>query len=77
MWGGKWLTDAIVTIPLQEDRLSLSVGAQNLFNVYPDDWDPVRASPFPQLGFRYGWETVPFGINGGYYFARIDIRMNR
>ena len=77
VWSGKWLTDAIVTFPLQEDRLSLSVGAQNLFNVYPDDWDPDRAFPFPQLGFRYGWETVPFGINGGYYFARVDIRMNR
>lgn len=76
-WGGKWLTDVLVTVPLQGDRLTLSAGALNLFNVYPDDWDKEKAFPFPQLGFRYGWETLPFGINGGYYFARLNVRLNR
>ena len=76
-WKGDWLTDVQFTVPLQRDRLTLTVGAQNVFNVYPDEWDPVRAFPFPQLGFRYGWETLPFGINGGYYFARLNVRLNR
>lgn len=74
-WGGKWLTDVIVTIPVRGQDLSLTVGATNLFNVYPDEWDPELAFPFPQLGFRYGWETLPFGINGGYYFARLNLRV--
>jgi iron complex outermembrane recepter protein len=77
VWGGKWLTDASVTIPLRQERLSLTVGGLNVFNVFPDEWDPVNAFPFPQLGFRYGWETMPFGINGGSYFARLNVRMNR
>jgi iron complex outermembrane receptor protein len=77
VWGGKWLTDVLVTVPLQRDRLSLTIGALNVFNVYPDEWDPVRAFPFPQLGFRYGWETMPFGINGGHYFARLNVRLAR
>ena len=76
-WDGKWLTDVVVNVPLQGNNLTLSVGAHNLFNVYPDDWDEDLAFPFPQLGFRYGWETLPFGINGGYYFARLNVRWNR
>lgn len=75
-WGGKWLTDITATVPLRTDRISLSFGALNAFDVYPDEWDPVRAFPFPQLGFRYGWETLPFGINGGYYYARVNVRLN-
>jgi len=74
-WGAKWLTDVSVTAPLWKDKASLTVGGLNVFDVYPDKWDPVRASPFPQLGFTYGWETLPFGINGGYYFARLNFRL--
>jgi hypothetical protein len=60
--------------------------------VYPDDWHTAcpgtsvltgcsapavnDAFPFPQLGFLYGWETLPFGINGGYYYARLNLRIN-
>ena len=67
---GKWLTDLYVTIPVARN-LDLSIGGLNIFDVYPDKWDKVRAFPFPQLGFIYGWETLPFGINGGYYYARL------
>jgi iron complex outermembrane recepter protein len=72
-WGGKWLTDLSITAPLTSG-LSLTVGGLNIFDEYPDEWDPVNAFPFPQLGFIYGWETLPFGINGGYYFLRLDYR---
>ncbi|HVT05413.1 MAG TPA: TonB-dependent receptor [Thermoanaerobaculia bacterium] len=72
-WGGKWLTDLSVAYSLGND-LTLTVGALNIFNVYPDHWDPQKGSPFPQLGFTYGWETLPFGINGGYYYARMSYR---
>jgi iron complex outermembrane receptor protein len=70
-WGGKWLTDLSITAPLTRG-LNLTVGGLNIFDQYPDKWDPVNAFPFPQLGFVYGWETLPFGINGGYYFLRLD-----
>jgi iron complex outermembrane receptor protein len=76
-WGGKWLTDASFTVPLRKDNVSLSVGALNLFDVYPDKWASPGpdVNPFPFLGFKYGWETLPFGINGGYYYARINLRL--
>ena len=76
-WSGKWLTDAAVTVPLRKDKFSLTVGALNLFNVYPDNWDPVLSGGLNQFGFVYGWETLPFGINGGYYYARVNLRLAR
>jgi iron complex outermembrane receptor protein len=24
-----------------------------------------------EAGFTYGWETLPFGINGGYYYLNV------
>jgi iron complex outermembrane receptor protein len=52
---------------------TLSVGANNLFNQYPDQ---VNASCWPSSAPT--WTTrghvypsfSPFGINGGYYYAR-------
>jgi iron complex outermembrane recepter protein len=74
-WDGKWLTDVSVTAPLWKDKVSLTVGGLNVFDVYPDEWDEVAGFPFRQLGFTYGWETLPFGVNGGYYFARLNFRL--
>jgi len=82
-WGGKWLTDVAVGYNFTE-KLRLTVGANNVFDVYPDKWtagvidpnDPNFGGPntnvFPGLGFIYGWETMPFGMNGGYYYAKLD-----
>jgi iron complex outermembrane receptor protein len=78
-WGGKWLTDASVTVPLRSEQLTLTVGGLNIFDVYPDKWASPNpdVNPFPFLGFVYGWETLPFGINGGYYYARLNYRFQR
>jgi iron complex outermembrane receptor protein len=73
-WGGKWLTDLSITYSLSR-KLSLTVGGLNIFNVYPDKWDEQKAFPFPQLGFVYGWETLPFGMNGGFYSARFNYKL--
>ena len=56
--------------------ISFTAGGMNIFDEYPDEWNAQNAFPFPQLGFIYGWETVPFGINGGYYFARLGYRFD-
>ncbi len=74
-WDGKLLTDLTITAPLAEN-LTLTFGGTNIFDEFPDNWDPNNAFPFPQLGFVYGWETLPFGVNGGYYFARLNYRFD-
>jgi len=73
-WGSKVLTDISASRRLTDD-LSITIGGLNVFDEFPDRWDPVNAFPFPQLGFTYGWETLPFGINGGYYFTRLNYRL--
>jgi iron complex outermembrane receptor protein len=73
-WDGKVLTDVSVTVPFFQDKVSLTVGGLNIFDVYPDEWDEEAGFPFRQLGFVYGWETLPFGVNGGYYFTRLNFR---
>jgi len=72
-WSGKWLTDVAVGYRFSKSA-RIVVGADNVFDTYPDHWDPKTGAPFPQLGFTYGWETLPFGINGGYYYARLDFK---
>ena len=52
--------------------MSISVGANNLFDTYPTEWDKTKAFPFPQLGFTHCWETCPTGINGRQMYARFD-----
>lgn len=65
---GKWLTDLSVNYAVN-DALNLTLGGNNVFDVHPDKWD--GGFPFPELGFIYGWETVPFSLNGAYYYARV------
>jgi|CXWL01.1.fsa_nt_gi iron complex outermembrane receptor protein len=73
-WGAKVLTDIAFTYDFN-DAFSVTIGGLNVTDEFPDKWDPVNAFPFPQLGFTYGWETLPFGINGGYYFTRLNFKM--
>lgn len=72
-WDGATLFDASVGIDIT-DKLRLQLGGNNILDTYPDKWDPVNAFPFPQLGFTYGWETLPFGINGAYYYGKVSYR---
>ena len=79
-WGSKWLADLSVRYKFN-DKTSLTVGGNNIFDTYPDKWtagvddpNPGTRNDFPALGFKYGWETLPFGMNGGSYYARIDYR---
>ena len=47
------------------------MGGNNVFDVYPDKWNDQAGAPLNQLGFVYGWETLPFGLNGASYYARV------
>jgi iron complex outermembrane receptor protein len=62
-WQAKWLLDRSTRYAFTR-KLCLAAGANNVFDTYPSRCDPVRAAPFPQLGFTHCRETCPFGING-------------
>lgn len=55
------------------EKVKLSVGILNLFDTYPEDWG-ANGFPFPDLGFRYGWATVPFSLAGREYYLRANVK---
>jgi iron complex outermembrane recepter protein len=65
VYGPKWITDLDVDYAIS-DHVSLALGAYNLFNVYPDKIGPAYVSGAMQYG-----SFSPFGLTGGFYYARV------
>jgi len=64
-FSAKWITDLDVAYDLSKN-LTVALGANNLFNVYPDkkgitDWTGA---------YQYG-QFSPFGFGGAYYYTRL------
>lgn len=56
--------------------LNVAIGANNLFNVYPDDNGVLQTRAYPfnvNLGSGQYPSTSPFGFTGGSYYARVGI----
>ncbi len=53
------------------DAITLSVGANNLLDAYPDS---VRAANRGTPAFAYYNQYSPYGISGGFYYARVAAR---
>ena len=66
LYSGKPLVDLEVGFPFND--VTLSVGAQNIFNTFPEE-NPLAVDG--GNGNRYG-QFGPFGFNGGYYYVRIN-----
>jgi iron complex outermembrane receptor protein len=70
-YDGKWITDVHSGYGFA-NGIRLDVGAQNLFNIYPEAMNedhPVRT--YAGGSFKYSWETTPFGFKGGLYYSRL------
>jgi iron complex outermembrane receptor protein len=75
-----WVVDLLLNAKFRDDKLSLGIGADNLFDQYPDRVPNNRVLPTPPggtvnlngtnaLGFsRYS----PYGFNGRFLFARMS-----
>ncbi|MEW6981412.1 TonB-dependent receptor plug domain-containing protein [Colwelliaceae bacterium 6471] len=68
--------DAEVTVDVEvtyhaTEALSVSIGAQNIFDVYPSelDFEKQTGAPNNSWGGKY-YETSPFGFNGGFYYLK-------
>ncbi len=48
------------------DRWTLTAGAQNVLNTYPEEYPGAAAG----VGNRFG-QFTPFGFNGGFYYTRL------
>jgi iron complex outermembrane receptor protein len=76
-FGAKWITDVSATVrPIP--RVSLSIGADNLLDVYPDENSDRATSSAAASGnanfgiFPYS-QFSPFGFNGRYVYARVTL----
>jgi len=75
IWGGntetfksKWITDIELGYEVNAN-LKISLGAENLLDVYPDKWSSEWATnnvPYTQFS--------PFGYNGAYYYTHLEYK---
>jgi iron complex outermembrane receptor protein len=74
-----WVVDFALTAKLLEDKLALSLGADNLFDQYPDRVPIARVVPSPPGGIANlnGTNALsysrfsPYGFNGRFVYARM------
>ena len=59
--GAQWLVD-LETSYTMKTGLTVSAGAQNLFDSYPDRTTGIAGTKYPEFS--------PYGFNGGYYYLR-------
>jgi iron complex outermembrane receptor protein len=77
-FSGKFVTDLDISYTFAE-RYTLTLGANNLFDTYPDKIAPSTVNPVYALtgsladGQVYPRSGGPFGMNGGFYYLRVAI----
>lgn len=78
-FGSKFLTDFDVSYAFM-DRFTLTVGANNVFDAYPDKIAASPTNPIYALtnsladGQIYPRSGGPFGINGGFWYGRLRVK---
>jgi iron complex outermembrane receptor protein len=70
-FGPKWITDLELSWNAS-DRLELAIGANNLFNVYPDYNDTGLNV---NLGQGFYATTGAYGFTGGSYYGRLRLKI--
>ena len=68
-WDAKWIVDSSIRYSFSK-KTTLAFGVNNLFDTYPSEW--TNGGDFPKLGFKYCWETCPFGVNGRSMYLKFD-----
>lgn len=69
-YGAKWITDAELSWQVTP-LVNLAIGANNLFNVYPDKNRVTDISATLGQGAYPG--TSPIGFTGGFYYGRVGL----
>lgn len=77
-FGGKATTDLDLTYNLSKE-LAITVGANNVFNTFPDKLNSNSLPLFPVVGGSadgqvYPRNGGPFGLNGGLWYARVRVK---
>ncbi|MBA4158581.1 MAG: TonB-dependent receptor [Gemmatimonadetes bacterium] len=74
-FSAKWITDLDVSYRLMR-RARVAVGANNLLDVYPDEWKDFNQGVSGTLTtsgiYRYPGGVSPFGFNGRFVYLRLS-----
>ena len=79
LFGAKWTTDFDIAYTF-DDHFTLSAGASNLFNNYPDRIAASASNPIFTVtnslsdGQVYPRNGGPFGFNGGFWYVRAKVK---
>ena len=71
VFSGKLVTDLDLSFALTPS-FKLSVGGNNILNVYPDEH--AHSSNISSGRFVYSRRVTQFGFNGAFYYGRINVR---
>ncbi|WP_020400837.1 TonB-dependent receptor [Kordiimonas gwangyangensis] len=79
--GSAVIVDMEVSYDVTENVM-FAIGANNILNTYPDKLPNNALARWISEGrqqgafgnFVYPWVAMPWGINGGYYYARVTVR---
>ncbi|MFQ5570613.1 MAG: TonB-dependent receptor domain-containing protein [Rhodothermales bacterium] len=71
-FGSKVLFDVNVSYEVQPGA-TLTIGANNILNTFPDEHE--KASNYGLGRFPYSRRVTQFGMNGGFYYARLGLRL--
>jgi iron complex outermembrane recepter protein len=76
-FAARWVTDANVSYEVVKG-LRVAAGANNLFDVYPEEWKDFHLGVNGALTtsgiYRYAGGTSPFGMNGRTVYLRLSYR---
>ncbi len=70
VYDGEYLFDAEAAYQVS-DTISVVLGAQNIFDQFPDDNPGARGG----VGNQYS-QFTPWGFNGGFWYARFNLDLN-
>ena len=78
VFGAKATTDLDVTYSFGK-QFAITVGANNVFNTFPDKLNNNSIGLFPVVGGSadgqvYPRNGGPFGMNGGFWYARVRVK---
>jgi len=70
-YSSEWISDLKMTYRISE-KIAVSAGANNLFNVYPDKNNETLQN---QGRFIYNTAVTQFGFNGGFYYVGLALEL--
>ncbi|MCU1716850.1 TonB-dependent receptor plug domain-containing protein [Pseudomonas sp. 5P_3.1_Bac2] len=66
-WSPTWITDLDIDYAITS-QLKVAIGANNLFDKYPDKIGPITGQGVNGYGLY-----SPYGLTGGYYYSRLSL----